>query len=358
MSYNSRIEAAIAVLDEHNSALGHTEAPTPPGRTAIIEDPAGELKPKKYAPGYVDPDAFIACIKASGGTSEDRLTQLSHEDILECLPGVPGPGGVLVKPRILAKAIAQVFRLSKLSAADPTETTDKKPVTAKKAERMTPRELVEAFDPEDFNSAVGVRLMAISKGEPFIVFSSGRAVDADTTLKLLQEVKQGYKGRDDVDVNHEVKKVYRIGELPENFADENPLYRNRPLRPDGTCDQTGRSWEGVAMNVRQLVRVAMDTDDLMVTHEQAHNILDMVMEADALKKLRLRYRQAAIKFDELSKTGALPTLKIQLGGGSEGGNPFPEGKQVVWAASPAVPNAYLNRQHRGGTYSSSIAPKK
>ena len=335
MTYQERVDAALAVINEHNEALGG-----------------------KDKPGFIGPDQFISCVKASGGTSADRLAALSHEDILECLPTVPGPGGAQVKPRILAKAIAGVFRTKDDDPADPTKKEEKRPVSAKKADRMTPRELVEAFDPEDFNNAVGTRLAVVSKGEPFIVYTNARSVDVDTTLKLLLEVKQGYKGREDVDVGGAVKKVYKIGQLPENYADENPLYRGRPLRPDGTCDQLGRSWEGVELNVRQLIRVAMDEGELQVSHEQAHNILDMVMEPNAFDKLRKRYRKSAIKFDELAKTGDLPTLKIELGG-SEGNGPFAEGKRVVWQQSPAVPNAYLNRQQRpGGTFSSNIAQKK
>jgi hypothetical protein len=333
MSYNDRIEAALAAIKQHNEAVG------------------GEGKT-----GYINPDDFIQCVKASGGTSEERLSALSHEDLLACMPSSPNG----VKPRVLAKEVADIFR-SKSAAS---KTDDKRPVSGKKAEKMTPRELVEAFDPEDYSNPVGVRLATISKGEKFIVYSDGRIVDVDTTFKLLSEIKGGYPGRDDVDVNGAIKKTYRIGELPENYADENPLYRDRPLRPDGTCDQTGRSWEGVDLSVRQLIRVAMDEGELRVTHEIAHDTLDAVMEAGALKKLRSRYRKAAIKFDELAKTGDLPTLKIPLDGGSKSTSPFSGGKQVVWGQSPALPNAYISSQSPrnfraggSGTFTNNIAPK-
>lgn len=323
MSYNDRIDAALAAIKQHNEAVG------------------GEGKP-----GYLNPDDFISKIKAYGGTSEERLSAMMWEDILACMPGDS-------KPTMLAKDIAKVFRKSEQA----NQQSDKRPVSGKKAEKMTPRELVEAFDPEDSSNPVGVRLAAISKGEKFIVYSDGRIVNVDATFKILTEIKGGYSGRDDVDVGGVIKKVYRIGELPENYADENPLYRDRPLRPDGTCDQTGRSWEGVDLAVRQLIRVAMDTGELKVTHELAHNTLDAVMEADALKKLRSRYRKAAVEFDTLAKTGDLPSLKIPLDGGSEGKNPFDGGKQVVWGQDPALPNAYVSnkRQGGGGTYSSNIA---
>lgn len=305
MSYESKIDSALTLVREHNEACG------------------GEGKP-----GYVNPDAFISCLKASGGTNEARLGDLSHEDILACIPGEV-QNGVTIKPRVLAKQIAQIFRSNK------PEAEEKRPVSTKKVEKMTVRELVENFDPEDYSSAVGKRLAEIAKNEPFIVYDNGRVVNIEATLKLLLEIKSGYKGREDVDVGGTTKRVYRLGELPENYADENPLYRDRPLRPDGTCDQTGRSWEGVPLAIRQLVRVAMDEGELSVNIETAHNILDMVMEADALSKLRKRYRKASVQFDELEKTGDLPKLKIELGssGGGKPG-PFHDGKRVMWAMGP------------------------
>lgn len=326
MSYNDRIDAALAAINQHNEAVG------------------GEGKL-----GFLNPDDFIACVKASGGTSDERLSALSHEDLLACMPASTNgiaPPHIAVKPRVLAKEIADIFRNKTTTVAD-----DKRPVSSRRAEKMTPRELVEAFDPEDYSNSVGMRLATISKGEKFIVYSDGRIVDVETTFKLLLEIKSGYPGRNDIDVNGSIKKVYGFGELPENHADENPLYRDRPLRPDGTCDQTGRSWEGVDLSIRQLIRIAMDESELKITHEVAHNILDAVLETDALKKLRSRYRKAAIKFDELAKTGDLPTLKIPLnGGGSESINPFAGGKQVVWGQSPAIPNAYVNIQVQKAPY--------
>ena len=332
MSYTDRIDAALAAITQHNEAVGDGK------------------------PGFVNSEEFIQCVKASGGTSEDRLASLMHEDILACMPA--GPSGV--KPRVLAKEIADIFRTKSGAAND-----EKRLISGKKADRMSPRELVEAFDPEDYGNSVGVRLSSISKGEKFIVYKNARIVDVDTTFKLLMEIKAGYQGRDEVDCNNDIKKVYRIGELPENYADENPLYHDRPLRPDGTCDQTGRSWEGVALSVRQLVRIALDEGQLnggTITLEQAHDTIDDVMQKDALKNLRMRYRKAAIKFDELAQTGDLPTLKIPLGGSNESTNPFVDGKQVVWGQDPALPNAYVNNQSPrrggGGTLSGHIAPKR
>ena len=322
MSYEDRIDAALAAIKQHNETVG------------------GEEKP-----GYVNPDAFIACVKASGGSNEERLAALSHEDLLACMPSYH-MNGIEVKPRVLAKNIAQIFRSNQ-----PQGSEEKRPVSGKKADKMTPKELVEAFDPEDYSNPVGQRLATMSKGEKFIVYTDGRVVDVETTFRLLSEIRGGYPGRDDVNVGSQVKRVYKVGELPEAYADENPLYRGRPLRPDGTCDQTGRSWEGVSQEIRQLVRVTMDVGELNVNLETAHAALDMAVTDNARTKLRDRYRKAAIKYDELAKTGRLPQLKIALGspieGGSESKSPFSQGKKVQWAGATVNINPAILIQKGG-----------
>jgi hypothetical protein len=300
MTVQDKYESVRSLLSEHNEAVGG-----------------------QGQPGYVDPEAFFSSLKVLGATTEDRLKSLSHEDILDVLPSFNN-----VKPKVLAKEIAKIFR-----GKEDVVAAEKRPISGLRADRMTLRELVENFDPENHENAIGKHLASYAKGQPFIVFEAGRTVDVEATIKLLQEVKQGYQGRSDYSVNGVVKRVYSIGELPDNYADENPCYHNRPLRPDGTCDQTGRSWEGVSLEVRQLIRIAIDLGEIDLTIDKAHDLLDIALSADAAKKLRDRYRKASVRFDELATTGKLPLLKIALGG-SKGKNPFDKaGAKVEWQAS-------------------------
>ncbi len=319
MSVQEKFDLVQALLREHNDAVG------------------GEGKP-----GFVNPEAFISCVKAQGGTKEEYLKALKYEDIEQCLPAIQTPNGT-IKATLLAKEIAKVFRGKEDTASTTTE--EKRPVGNKKADRMTPRELVEAFDPEDFDSTVANRLKSMSQGKPFLVFKEGRLLDVEVTVKLLLEVKQGYPGRDVVDANGKIGvKVYKIGELPDNYADENPVFEDRPLRPDGTCCQTNRSWEGVSHSVRQFVRLIVNEGLVEANFNGAQAALDLAIQPDAMKKLRERYRKVAVEFDELEKTNNLPKLKVPLSSTKQGTNrPFNEGKRVVWVADPKVHNAYKSR---------------
>lgn len=306
MSIQEKFDAARSVVEQHNVVLG--------GESAV---------------GYVNPDHFTNCIKLAGGTTEDRLKAMSYEDILHCLPAPANPlGGPAIKPVGLAKDIAKIFR----GKEDSTNTNEPRPVSAKKADRMSLRELVEVYDPEESDNPVGKRLREISRGEKFIVFASGRSVDVESTLKLLQEVKQSYPGRDTYETGGEIKEVHRVGDLPDNFVEENPLYRQRPLRPDGTCDQTNRSWNGVPMRVRQLIRVAMDVGALKdISIERVHDIMDMVMDVEAFSKFGKRYPNAVVEFKKLESLNKLPTLRLVLKidkGAGRTNRPFDNAKRV------------------------------
>jgi len=264
----------------------------------------------------VDPDGFIQNLKIAGGTSPERLRSMSYEEILNCME-VVGP----IKPIALAKGVAGIFR----GKEEPERSGY---VSARRVERMTTDELVAAFDPEEPGSPVGKRLAELARGRPFVVFSAGRTLDVPTTQRLLRELKQGFNPIDTVVMGQDVRRVYVLGQLPPNLANENPLYPDRALRPGDVCDQTSRSWEGVPHEVRQLVRLAVvNTGEIKVTIDKAHDVLDMALQRDAASQFRTRYLKAAVLYDDLAKTGSLPSLKVPLGTPGSG-NPFTGGARV------------------------------
>lgn len=316
MSFQEKLDSARALVIEHNAVIGGLDIPT------------------------LDPDKFIQCLKVAGGTTEERLKGFSYEEILSCMQAFNG-----IKPIALAKDIAKVFRGKDESGYGDKIMAGKaevRPVSAKKADRMALRELVEHYDPEDADNAVGKRLKDVCKGQKFVVFSSGRTVDVNTTLKLLEEVKANYSGRESIEVGGEIREVYALGIVPDNFVDENPLYCGRPLRPDGVCDQTNRSWNGVATNIRQLIRIAIEIGNLKdISIEKAHDIMDVVMGDKAWEKLSQRYSKAVLEYKKREGLGTLPKLKLTLkGGGSESKSPFQQAKKVSWAKVDTTDSGY------------------
>lgn len=247
----------------------------------------------------IDKDQFQKKLKKIGGTTEELLAELKWEDLQVC--GLP---------TLLARKVATIFR-------SPTvESSDSKHVSEKTANRMPPLYLIQSYDPSDPTTPVAKRLREISFGKKFLVFNLDGTINAEHSLKLLNELRKGYEARDSVDFDNRIGvPVFAVGESTGEFVEENPLYAGRPLRPDGTCDQLNRSWEGVPAIVRQLLHFAVNEAHELNTFDiqRAHDLLDIALQADAEKKIRTRFRKASALWDEKSAAGQLPTLRVKIG---------------------------------------------
>lgn len=284
MSHELKIDRAKAVIAEHNKGL-------PDGVEAV------------------DAEAFLHELRKLGGTTDDGLKACSWEDLEQA--GLP---------RLLAKQVARIFR-------EGNDEDRSKPITEKVALGMTPRELIEHYDPRDPENAVGKRLLDLSKGKRFVVFNDDGAVRVGESVKLLEEVRSDHPERDHFTIDGRPRKTYRVGERLPETADENPLYAGEMLRPDGTCTRTDRDWSTVPHDVRVLVFLAAaKSGEIRVNSlDDAHRVIDLASTPDAADQIRKRYPVSSVLFDELEREGKLPTLKVRRGGTAGAGrvqNPF------------------------------------
>jgi hypothetical protein len=198
---------------------------------------------------------------------------------------------------------------------------------------MTVEDLVNVMDPSDPAFRVGnpvhAKLKELSKGQPFIVYIAGLNVNRVATLIQLKELLEGYPPVEITTVDGDVRKVYRLGEWPDSYLPENPLFRGRPLRTGEVCDQTLRSWAGVPLRVRQFVRIAVDMGVIQVNIDKAHDVMDIAVAPDGESRLRARYNKAVTKFEELEHTGGFPVLLISSNRTTPvGSGPFQAGRRV------------------------------
>jgi len=264
MSYESKLAQAIELINVHNSNLEKED--------------------------QIDINQFQNKLKKLGGTTEDVLQECSWEDLEST--GLP---------RILAKKVSSIFRfVPKMS----------QPITTRSVERMSLEELVSAYKPKE-NPSVSKRLEEISKGQKFIVYTN-KSLNVELSVKLLKEIQDGYEGRDIIYVDGIPCKTYKIGEGLNEWVDQNPIYQNRPLRPDGTCDQLNRSWEGVSLYIKQLVAIAVQLGETKTDLKSAHDLLDIALSKDAEDKLCRYYPKAVLRYQEYLENNQLPTLRMKL----------------------------------------------
>jgi len=277
MTYQDKITSARLVVDEHNENLTENK---------------------------IDFDAFLNKLKSEGGTSEQSLAASSWEDLVEC--GLP---------KLLAKQVAGIFRQK-----EENKDKEKNPysVSPSKASKMSPRQLLEAYDPNEPDSHVAIRLKKVSNGEAFIVFKSDGSVDIDPSLDLYAELRQDYPPRElytGPDGSDVPRTVYSVGDAPGKTADENPLYPGRALRPDGTCTEFGINWSGVDTEIRQFIRLGRsDTNEIKIGNRK--DIFDLVKTSK--EDLFAMYQKTTVRFLELQDEGNLPRLKVKANGSKVG----------------------------------------
>ena len=197
-------------------------------------------------------------------------------------------------------------------------------VSDKSAARMRWEELLARYNPEEDN-AISKKLKEVSSGQPFIVYVDGN-VDVEASTTLLKELKKGFPPRKVYVKDGKPCHICKVGEVLNQLLDENPLYPGRALRPDGTCDQTNRSWAGTTLKVRQLIYLAVARGELKVTLDKAHDVLDIVVGSTddpvVQKILARRYPQSVLDYETAAMSGKLPSLKLSQTKLAKAGDPF------------------------------------
>lgn len=306
MHQNEKINSAVALLTAHNQEVGD-------------------------GPGKVDLEKFPKVLTSYGVSSSEDLKSLSWESLIDIIDACSVEPKFLIKPKLLAQKVSGIFRSG---STESSQEGDKNSfVSEKKASKMSLKQLVENYDPEQDDSPIATRLKTLSHNEPFIVFVDDiNTIDVANTLKLLTEVKKGMEGLKSINVGDTVKQTFRVGECPNSFVSENPFFKNRPLRmgEQEICDQTNRSLSGIDLDVRQFIRLAVEKGFIQTNINSIHDTLDRALEENSLVKFKKRYPEVSILFDELFKQGTLPRLKIKQSAAQGGGNtnPFQQGKKI------------------------------
>lgn len=256
-------------------------------------------------------------LKKVGGTTDEALREMAWED-LEAF-GVP---------KLLSRQIVnQVFRKTE-------EQPKSKYLTASRVTMLTLRECFELYDISgDQNTAVTERLQKESNGKRCVVLEPDGSVNIDLSAKTLRELKDGFEERDVLtDDTGRALRIVRVGERPNVYFDENPLDPGRPLR-GGVCDKSGRSWDNIPTNLRQLLYIALThTKELVINSvDDIHTVLDRIAEKhrcqtgnhgdEAVQYVQRRYPRATLRFAELRETEQLPMLKIKGGKNGSSGKP-------------------------------------
>lgn len=242
-------------------------------------------------------DKFVTELKNIGGVTDEALNLISWEDLMKHAS----------LPLLTAKQVSDCFRKKEPKAP--------KALSEKKVQVLPAKDLLANYSPLE-NNPVTERLLALSRGLPCIVFSDSGSVNVDASHQCLDDIIMGHEPRTIyVGVDGIPQKVFKVGDRPDTCVKENPLIPGSALRgSDEQCSRTFRSWAKVPHKVRVLLRLALDTRELVIDQVgRIHDTLDLLLnktELDAVQTVSQRFPRAALAYREKETAGSLPALKL------------------------------------------------
>lgn len=321
-------------------------------RTALDNLLAGHNKALgAKSPDKLDTKAITAVLLKEGGTNEAGLKAFTRQDYID-----------FGFPRALASQAVEL--MNGVTAAAPTGEASKK---AKKAssssspgimmlhtqadavKAMSVFDLVKGLDINN-PGLIGEELIErarrvarpgnaddAARGRPFVFYTdaTGTKVARKVSAEYLQAALDGTPVTDTVMIGGEPIEPMRVGERPNVFHAENPLYRGRALRMPGyVCDVTNEAYgtpgeEGsVSFEVQQLLAVASTvlpgagSPELRISDpEVARAIIVTARTPNALSTFKGRYPKSAAALRNMTP-GEKPTLQLKQVAGGGARPPF------------------------------------
>ena len=241
---------------------------------------------------------MIADLRKAGAVNESFAAEMTIEDVLQAV-SVPTP---------VARKIVKALGNDKTEAEKQIVVVCDDPVTM--ALRMSNRQLVEAFDPDEADSPVAQRLIQKVGTNPFIVWDDDHGkILIDSSVECLEDIIGNYPKRDSMVVDGVTRPVLPIGIRPNIYADENPVVPCEILRRDGTSAKNVE-WGSIDIEIRKLLRVALaDTKELVVPNEYQ---CWKEVTGKSLEEIGRMYPAAFLRYKELRSANTEPKLRIGL----------------------------------------------
>lgn len=150
-------------------------------------------------------------------------------------------------------------------------------------------------------------------------------VAIEETLNYLADLESGYDAEESTLVDGEPVQLYRVGQVPNEMVDEDPLALGVPLKRDrSTVNRL--NWKDVPKEIRQFFRILHTRGDLgSVVRVQDRIDISSLMKK-TLDELKELFPEAYIAFKNSKKAQVLPPLIISVREASNRNDPFRIGK--------------------------------
>ena len=178
-------------------------------------------------------------------------------------------------------------------------------------ENVPTDQLLEDYDPKNIHSPITITLKKRYGDTPVIVFKPDSViVDIETTANYIADLDTGYAEEDVIESEGKLVKIYKVGEMPNQTVDEDPLFEGSPLK-NGRSIVNRVNWNKVSKEARQFIRIAIEMNEINTDNkrEVRETLKDAVEGIDKLAEI---YPEVDLEYRERKTKQELPNLVMSL----------------------------------------------
>jgi hypothetical protein len=186
-------------------------------------------------------------------------------------------------------------------------------------EDLTLEQLLEFYNPSKKDKVYEIlKDKYESKYGAFIAYKPGtKEVAIDEVLNYVTDLDTGYNKDSSIEVDEELCRLYKVGEVPNETFDEDPLFIGVPLKRERS--QKNRvSWECVELEIRQFFRILL-REKLINPHDR---VAIGTIIGKPIKELKQIFPEAYLIFKEKKETNTLDPLKVHSSNSNKVQDPF------------------------------------
>jgi hypothetical protein len=222
-------------------------------------------------------------------------------------------------PEMLAKDIVRSWRGGIKVIVDTTPEAE--------AARLSIRELIEKYDPDDPSNAFGTRLATLAGKDnnqnpnAFLIFKDD-SVFRDATFKELSRLRAGFPSRSIANHDGTPFETFAVGNRPPRYKEQSPWNPQEALYEG--FSNAGVKWMDLDLETRQLVSIASTSNQPDFQKYTEFVLFEVLANAaDSFKTAARLFPAAATQFHDLKRKGSLPSMKIPVGESTAVSGPSP-----------------------------------
>jgi len=144
---------------------------------------------------------------------------------------------------------------------------------------------------------------------PVIAFKpNSEKIAVEETLDYIADLESGLPAEESIEVDGELVRLYKVGEVPNEKVDEDPLFPDCPLRK-GRSTHNRVNWTDISIEVRQFFRILHEYSEDIDPNNRLELRKVVRLPLDELREI---FPEIYLIYKELKADNKLPSLKMSL----------------------------------------------